>query len=506
MLWIFLSLLHLVACLPTKGRLLAKTTSTGFLDNSSNSAPIEWDMNLRRILEGETRHGYQVTIADRARTYMLLPFFSSTICMTVPAPPSISDMLNFIPEEGRQTHQHVVIDGQPATIYGGRSLQVLQQIEEEMFLVLNGTWEGRLFDNGMPISNKKWSNLAVLTRSGLYPPPPPLDGDAVQTSTTTWTILPTSPPSLLNPPNPSVQECFPLIPDRSKSLRGLSKPSEFASALQSNTIKTWTAQKPTMTHSEFMSRLGTKLPPWTGPFQPKPSSVATQVNLPLSFDARQQWANCTSIQTIRNQAKCGSCWAHSAAEAFSDRLCVAHGTNQIMSPQYQMDCNTDAGGCEGAAPDQGWKGLQNFGTVTERCIPYKAAQSDHCPTRCVDGSPLKRQYAYYTYAASRLDTPQQLQQELMKYGPVSVALYVFSDLMGYKSGVYHRTPGAKLMGGHAVKLVGWGVSEEGVPYWTIANSWGAEWGEKGFFRIRRGVNECGVEAFAAAGRVDPHSV
>jgi len=27
----------------------------------------------------------------------------------------------------------------------------------------------------------------------------------------------------------------------------------------------------------------------------------------------------------------------------------------------------------------------------------------------------------------------------------------------------------------------------------VANSWNESWGEKGFFRILRGVNECGIE-------------
>jgi cathepsin B len=41
------------------------------------------------------------------------------------------------------------------------------------------------------------------------------------------------------------------------------------------------------------------------------------------------------------------------------------------------------------------------------------------------------------------------------------------------------------LGGHAVKMIGWGV-EDGVKYWTCINSWNALWGEKGTFRILRG--------------------
>ena len=49
--------------------------------------------------------------------------------------------------------------------------------------------------------------------------------------------------------------------------------------------------------------------------------------------------------------------------------------------------------------------------------------------------------------------------------------------------------------GHAIKLVGWGV-DNGVKYWRVANSWNKWWGEEGYFRIRRGTDECGIESSA----------
>ena len=81
--------------------------------------------------------------------------------------------------------------------------------------------------------------------------------------------------------------------------------------------------------------------------------------------------------------------------------------------------------------------------------------------------------------------------EIYKNGPIEVSLTVFEDLLTYKSGVYQHLTGDEL-GGHAVKMVGWGV-EDGTPYWTIVNSWNQSWGDNGTFKILRGVDECGIE-------------
>lgn len=72
-----------------------------------------------------------------------------------------------------------------------------------------------------------------------------------------------------------------------------------------------------------------------------------------------------------------------------------------------------------------------------------------------------------------------------------------------------------MLGGHAVKILGWvrnrrlrcsssheiplqGV-DSGTAYWLVANSWNEDWGDQGYFKIKRGNNECGIEGQIVAG-------
>lgn len=48
---------------------------------------------------------------------------------------------------------------------------------------------------------------------------------------------------------------------------------------------------------------------------------------------------------------------------------------------------------------------------------------------------------------------------------------------------------------HEIEVVGYGVdAETNTPYWIGRNSWGTYWGEGGWFKVVRGVNNLGIEA------------
>jgi len=232
------------------------------------------------------------------------------------------------------------------------------------------------------------------------------------------------------------------------------------------------------------------------------SSIDTSSNdIPTHFNSSEQWPGC--IHPIRDQAHCGSCWAFAASEVLSDRFCIASNKqiNVVLSPQYLVSCNALNHGCNGGVPLLAWNFVVNTGLVTDSCWPYESGDG-HNPgcksfTKCHDGQPTKM-YHGKKKSITTLGNPKAIQENIMKFGPVEAAFSVYEDFISYKSGIYKHTSGS-LLGGHAVKIVGWG-NENGTNFWIVANSWNTTWGESGFFRIAFG--QCGIDKSCSAVEAD----
>ncbi|EFC49937.1 predicted protein, partial [Naegleria gruberi] len=223
-------------------------------------------------------------------------------------------------------------------------------------------------------------------------------------------------------------------------------------------------------------------------------------SLPESFDSREKWPTC--IHPIRNQEQCGSCWACKnlfiqSSEVLSDRFCIASGgkVNVVLSPQDLVSCNWYNAGCDGGILWAAWIYLKHTGIVTDQCLPYSSGNgvAPSCPKYCngtstpIDSVKYKAKDWYEVGSIA-----EKIMNEIATNGPVQSGFSVYQDFMSYKSGVYTHQTGS-FLGGHAIKIVGWGV-ENNVKYWLVANSWGPDWGLNGLFKIKRGDNECGIEA------------
>ncbi len=72
-------------------------------------------------------------------------------------------------------------------------------------------------------------------------------------------------------------------------------------------------------------------------------------------------------------------------------------------------------------------------------------------------------------------------------------MVVFRDLLEYHSGIYETDNDFdQIIGGHAVLIEGFGV-EDDIEYWHVRNSWGPEWGENGYFKIKIGSSYLGSQ-------------
>lgn len=120
-------------------------------------------------------------------------------------------------------------------------------------------------------------------------------------------------------------------------------------------------------------------------------------------------------------------------------------------------------------------------------LEYKAGQKFACQP---GGGFLKAaSWDYVNSPPDKLPTVRQLKTALIQYGPLAAPIFYDECLANYRSGVFNENNLGQI--NHVVLLVGWDDEKQA---WLIKNSWGENWGEKGFAWIKYGSNNIGMFA------------
>ena len=208
-----------------------------------------------------------------------------------------------------------------------------------------------------------------------------------------------------------------------------------------------------------------------------------------------------------NQGTCGSCWAFASTGTFTDRRSLAAGqSTPDLSPQYMVTCADSryvsyGNGCCGTPfLDYGPFMLQISGATTATCVSYTLDdfikirderfiyhrdKLPQCPSKCDNGTSFDLgsiRVASYKFLVIEGDIIAAINR-----GPVIAAMSVtanFEEAYMNGCGVYCSSEERNF--NHAVEIVDYGTTDSGIDFYVVKNSYATDWGEDGYFRIRRG--------------------
>ncbi|XP_063003379.1 procathepsin L-like [Elgaria multicarinata webbii] len=245
-----------------------------------------------------------------------------------------------------------------------------------------------------------------------------------------------------------------------------------------------------LTNEEFNQRLNGFRPHLAG--QDGSNVTWLQESATMTVPKQVDWRTKGYVTPVKDQGNCGSCWAFSATGALEGLHFKRTGKLVSLSEQNLIDCSDKQRnyGCEGGNASRAFGYvLANGGINSERSYPYKGKKGEcrynpaQVAAKCtsIENVPKGNERA--------------LEQAVAKFGPVSVALDSRSkQFQFYKSGIFYSPWGGDVLN-HAMLVVGYITSRKGgksKDYWILKNSWSQNWGEKGYMRLAKGSNQCGV--------------
>lgn len=204
------------------------------------------------------------------------------------------------------------------------------------------------------------------------------------------------------------------------------------------------------------------------------------------------WRAQGAVSSVKDQGKCASCYAFTAAGAIESIYKIKKGTLYDLSPQQIVDCSQGQrnSGCRGGFMTNAYNYLNGNKLMKSADYPYTGVLGSckYVSSKGVTNVPSHKVLPKNDVNAILNAVAQQ---------PVSIGMSAFcGSFMLYKGGIITKSCGSVL--NHAVLIVGYG-STNGQDFWIIKNSWGPSWGEQGYFRILRtaGAGIGGINSLAS---------
>ena len=254
---------------------------------------------------------------------------------------------------------------------------------------------------------------------------------------------------------------------------------------------------------------------------------ATLDNLPKMVDWRVDATTGKPLATpVKVQGRCGSCWAFATAAAMESHVAIASPNQTLLelSEQELVSCVPNpnhcggAGGCHGSTAELALNFIAHRGIVDEWHFGYQSFNGDdnsggggggpddhrrrqHHRIKCSlklkpfeteNDQHVSKYYqdvvaAAHGYVKLPANNYTALMHTVATFGPVIVNVAA-QGWRSYESGVYAPTGHSSKQTDidHVVLLMGYGTDDvTGEDYWLVRNSWGTQWGEEGYIRLKR---------------------
>ena len=231
-------------------------------------------------------------------------------------------------------------------------------------------------------------------------------------------------------------------------------------------------------------------------FDPGPLQLYPDHPLPEHFDLRNIGPGRSYIGPVRRQGSCGVCYAFGACAA-------AEGAYNLATGRYNQKCVDFSeafiafclepyyrgfSGCDGS--DYEYEELDSLiehGVCYEDLMPYDPA-SPGCSLGFTP--PTVRFTSWHRIPCHDI---KAIKTAIRYFGVVDAAILTNPAFDAYKSGIYEDSKtSCEILPGelcyytatdHVIALVGWD-DNNGDGFWILRNSWGSEWGEEGYMRIK----------------------